>query len=266
MTETSSPSPSSQNPNSPYETIVHDLWRGSVRIELTGHLNIWIGHKVEFITPAMVALKSGVPPQKVLWEAFPNWESLSWVEAGFQPAAPADIFLSVDGFYIGLGPAQGKTMKNMELIKAFREWMLDWEAEEHALACAEEHEDAAAVPPEPHRPKSTRYGLGTFVITAGLLFLAYDAFKIFIPADITKRESIGVLLSAHSSSDWSFPWLVETDRGVYPVAKVLMIDKGAPLTLVALSNGRSFVCEEKLVVCARTVGEERRISISAGGQ
>ena len=119
---------------------------------------------------------------------------------------------------------------------------------------------------ESPRPKSSRFGLGSFLITAGLLFLAYDAFKIFIPADITKRESIGVLVSAHSSSDWSYPWLLETDRGVYPVAKVLMIDKGAPLTLIALSNGRRVICEEKLVVCARTVGKDRQIAFSADGR
>jgi len=47
------------------------------------------------------------------------------------------------------------------------------------------------------------------------------------------------------------------------VAKVLMIDKGAPLTLIALSNGRRVICEERLVVCARTVGEERQIQVGA---
>lgn len=140
------------------------------------------------------------------------------------------------------------------------------------MACAEEdefvdeEEDAAPDPVETPRPKSSRFGLGSFVITAGVLFLAYDAFKIFIPAELTKRESIGVLVSAHSSSDWSFPWLLETDRGVYPVAKLLMIDKGAPLTLISLSNGRHVVCDERLVVCARTVGEGRRIAVKAGEQ
>jgi len=148
--------------------------------------------------------------------------------------------------------------------------MLAWKAEEQAMACAEEdefeeeEEDAAPDHAETPRPKSRRFGLGFFVITAGVLFLAYDAFKIFIPAEITKREAIGVLVSAHSSSDWSFPWLLETDRGLYPVDKALMLEKGAPLTLIALSNGRHVVCDERLVVCVRTVGEKRRIAVEAG--
>lgn len=134
------------------------------------------------------------------------------------------------------------------------------------MACAEEDGDAARDRVESKQSSSKRFGLGFFVITAGLLYLTYDAFKIFIPAEITKREPIGVLVSAHASSDWSFPWLLETDRGLYPVGKVLMIDKGVPLTLIALSNGRHAVCDERLVVCVRTVGEERRIAVKVDVQ
>ncbi|MFN7120783.1 MAG: hypothetical protein ACK4NM_01990 [Hydrogenophaga sp.] len=267
MTETPPPSPNGATEQS--KTIVHELWRGNICIELTGHLNIFVGHKLEHITPAMLALKSGVRPEKVIWEAFPNWQTQHWEQT--DPLTTPPMLTSPDGSHILLRSAQGESTRKIDLIKAFHDWMLAWKEEERAMACAGEDEiedgaeEAAPDPVETPRPKSSRFGLGTFVITAGLLFLAYDAFKIFIPADITKRESIGVLVSAHSSSDWSYPWLLETDRGVYPVAKVLMIDKGAPLTLIALSNGRRVICEERLVVCARTVGEERQISVKAEG-
>ena len=270
MTETTPPNPDGATEQ--IKTIVHELWRGNIRIELTGHLNIFVGHKLEHVTPAMLALKSGVRPEKVIWEAFPNWQTLPWEEKVPLTTPPTPMLTGPDGSHILLGPAQGESTRKIDLIKAFHDWMLAWKAEERAMACAEEdefedeEEDVAADSVEAPRPKSSRFGLGSFVITAGLLFLAYDAFKIFIPADITKRESIGVLVSAHSSSDWSYPWLLETDRGVYPVAKVLMIDKGAPLTLIALSNGRRVICEERLVVCARTVGEERQIAVKAEGK
>ena len=270
MTETTPPNPNGATEQ--IKTIVHELWRGNIRIELTGHLNIFIGHNLEHITPAMLALKSGVRPEKVIWEAFPNWQTQHWGQTVPLTTPPTPMLAGPDGSHILLRPAQDESTRKIDLIKAFHDWMLAWKAEERAMACAgeeafeDEEEDVAADSVETPRPKSSRFGLGSFVITAGLLFLAYDAFKIFIPADITKRESIGVLVSAHSSSDWSYPWLLETDRGVYPVAKVLMIDKGAPLTLIALSNGRRVICEEQLVVCARTVGEERQISVKAEGQ
>lgn len=269
MTETTPPNPESAKEQR--KTIVHELWRGNICIELTGHLNIFVGHKLEHVTPAMLALKSDVRPEKVIWEAFPNWQTLPWEEKVPLSTPPTPMLAGPDGSHILLGPAQGESTRKIDLIKAFHDWMLAWKAEEHAMACAgedeidDEEEDVALDPVETPRPKSSRLGLGSFVIAAGVLFLVYDAFKIFIPADITKRESIGVLVSAHSSSDWIYPWLLETDRGVYPVAKVLMIDKGAPLTLIALSNGRRVICEEGLVVCARTVGEERRISVKAKG-
>ncbi len=270
MTETTPPNPDGATEQ--IKTIVQELWRGNIRIELTGHLNIFIGHNLEHITPAMLALKSGVRPEKVIWEAFPNWQTQHWGQTVPLTTPPTPMLAGPDGSHILLRPAQGESTRKIDLIKAFHDWMLAWKAEEQAMACAEEdafedeEEDAAPDPVETPRPKSSRFGLGSLVITAGLLFLAYDAFKIFIPADITKRESIGVLVSAHSSSNWSYPWLLETDRGVYPVAKVVMIDKGAPLTLIALSNGRRVICEERLVVCARTVGEERQISVKAEGQ
>lgn len=268
MTDTTPPNP--EGPTEQRKTIVHELWRGNICIELTGHLNIFVGHKLEHVTPAMLALKSGIRPEKVIWEAFPNWQTQHWEQT--VPLTTPPMLTSPDGSHILLRSAQGESTRKIDLIKAFHDWMLAWKAEERAMACAEEDEfvdeeaDAAPDSVETPRPKSSRFGLGSFVITAGLLFLAYEAFKIFIPADITKRESIGVLVSAHSSSDWSYPWLLETDRGVYPVAKVLMIDKGAPLTLIALSNGRRVICEERLVVCARTVGEERQISVKAEGK
>lgn len=270
MTDTTPPNP--ERPAEQRKTIVHELWRGNICIELTGHLNIFVGHKLEHITPAMLALKSGGRPEKVIWEAFPNWQTQHWEQSVPLTTSPTPMLTRPDGSHILLRPAEGESTRKIDLIKAFLDWMLAWEAEERAMACAEEdefqdeEEGVAPDPVETPRPKSSRFGLGSLVITAGLLFLAYDAFKIFIPANITKRESIGVLVSAHSSSDWSYPWLLETDRGVYPVAKVLMIDKGAPLTLIALSNGRRVICEERLVVCARTVGEERRIAVKAGGQ
>jgi hypothetical protein len=268
MNDTTPPHPKGATEKS--KTIVHELWRGNICIELTGHLNIFVGHNLEHVTPAMLALKSGVRPEKVIWEAFPNWQTQHWEQT--VPLTTPPMLTSSDGSHILLRSARGESTRAIDLIKAFHDWMLAWKAEERAMACAEEHEfddeeeDAAPDPVETPRPKSSRFGLGSFLITAGLLFLAYDAFKIFIPADITKRESIGVLVSAHSSSDWSYPWLLETDRGVYPVAKVLMIDKGAPLTLIALSNGRRVICEEKLVVCARTVGKDRQIAFSADGR
>ena len=271
MTDT--PPPNQEDATEESKTIVHELRRGNICIELTGHLNIFVGHKLEHITPAMLALKSGARPEKVIWEAFPNWQTQHWEQAVPLTTPPTPMLTGRDGSHILLCPPQGESTRKIDLIKAFHDWMLAWKAEERAMACAEEDEieeeveqDAAPDPVETPRPKSSRFGLGSLVITAGVLFLAYDAFKIFIPADITKRESIGVLVSAHSSSDWSYPWLLETDRGVYPVAKVLMIDKGAPLTLIALSNGRRVICEERLVVCARTVGEERQISIKAEGK
>lgn len=262
MTETTPPNPESATEQ--YEAIVHELWRGSIRIELTGHLNIWVGHKLEHITPAMVALKSGVRPEKVIWEAFPNWQTLLWVGAGSLAPPPATMLVGPDGTHIVLGPANGESTKKIALIKAFHDWMFAWEAEERAMAFAEGDEDAARDQAETRRPTSNLRGLGYFVIVAGLLFLAYDAFKIFIPAEITKREPIGVLVSAQSSDNWNFPWLLETDRGVYPVGKVLMVDKGAPLTLIKLSNGRWAICDERLEVCARTVDEDRRIAITRG--
>lgn len=270
MTETTPPNP--EGATEQRKTVVHELLRGNICIELTGHLNIFVGHKLEHITPAMLALKSGVRPEKVIWEAFPSWQTQHWVQAVPLTTPPTPMLTGPDGSHILLAPAQGESTRKIDLIKAFHDWMMAWEAEERAIACAEEDEieeegeDTAQDPVETPRPKPSRFGMGSFVITAGVLFLAYDAFKIFIPADITKRESIGVLVSAHSSSNWSYPWLLETDRGVYPVAKVLMIDKGVPLTLIALSNGRRVVCEEQLVVCARTVGAERQITVNADGK
>ena len=264
MTQTSPTS--TEGVTARYEVIVHDVVDGSIRIELAGHLDIWVGHEQHLVTPAVVALQAGECPEAVISEHFPSWESLLWVDPGWFPPAPADILAGAGGHYIALGPPHGKLMEDAELITAFNDWMLAWEAEERAMACAEEDEDAARDRVESKQPLSNRFGLGVFVVTAGLLYLTYDAFKIFIPAEITKREPIGVLVSAHASSDWSFPWLLETDRGLYPVGKVLMIDKGAPLTLIALSNGRHAVCDERLEVCARTVGEERRIAIKAGVQ
>lgn len=264
MTETTPPNPESATEQG--QTIVHELWRGNICIELTGHLNIFVGHKQEHITPAMLALKSGVRPEKVIWEAFPNWQTLPWVSAGSLAPAPALMLTGHDGSHIVLGPAHGESTTKMDLIKAFHDWMLAWEAEERAKDCAgeDEHEDAAIDPVEAPRAPSTRYGLGFFVIAAVLLLLAYDAFKIFIPAEITKREPIGVLVSASSSDNWNFPWLLETDRGIYPVGKVLMADKGAPLTLIKLSNGMWAICDERLEVCARTVDEDRRLAITRG--
>lgn len=268
MTETTPPNPESATEQG--KTIVHDLWRGNICIELTGHLNIFIGHKLEHITPAMLALKSGVRPEKVLWQAFPNWQTLPWVETGSLAPPPSAMLTGLDGSHIVLGPAHGEPTRKIDLIKSFHDWMLAWEAEERAMACAgeddiqEEEEDAASNPIETRGPTSTRYGLGFFVIAAGLLFLTYDAFKIFIPAEIAKREPIGVLVSAQSTDNWNFPWLLETDRGVYPVGKVLMVDKGAPLTLIKLSNGRWAICDERLEVCARTVDEDRRIAVTRG--
>ena len=271
MTDTTPPNP--ESPTEQRKTIVHELWRGTICIELTGHLNIFVGHKLEHITPAMLALKSGVRPEKVIWEAFPNWQTQHWEQTVPLTTPPTPMLTNPDGSHILLRPAEGESTRKIDLIKAFHDWMLAWKAEERAMGYAgedeieeEEKEDVAPDPVEPPRSKSSQYDLGFFVITAGLLFLAYDAFKIFIPADITKRESIGVLVSAHSSSNWSYPWLLETDRGVYPVAKVVMIDKGAPLTLIALSNGRRVVCEERLVVCARTVGVERQITVKASAK
>ena len=271
MTDTPPPNPEGLPEH--HKTIVHELWRGNICIELTGHLNIFVGHKLEHITPAMLALKSGVRPEKVIWEAFPNWQTQHWEQTVPLTTPPTPMLTSPDGSHILLRPAQGESTRKIDLIKAFHDWMLAWKAEECAMVCAsedeieEQHEEEVAPDPvETPRPKPSPFGLGSFVVTAGLLFLAYDALKIFIPAEITKRESIGVLVSAHSSSDWSYPWLLETDRGVYPVSKVLMVDKGAPLTLISLSNGRHAVCNERLVVCARTVGEERRIAVKTRAQ
>jgi hypothetical protein len=261
MTETTPLNPESGTEQG--KTIVHELWRGNICIELTGHLNIFVGHKLEHITPAMLALKSGVRPEKVIWEAFPNWQTLPWVGAGSLAPPPAAMLTGHDGSHIVLGPAHGESTRKIDLIKAFRDWMLAWDAEERAPACAEVDEEAARDQAETRRT-STRYGLGFFVIVAGLLFLAYDAFKIFVPAEITKREPIGVLVSAQSSDNWNFPWLLETDRGVYPVGKVLMAEKGAPLTLIKLSNGMWAICDERLEVCARTVDEDRRLAITRG--
>lgn len=267
MTDTTPPNPESATEQS--KMIVHELWRGNICIELTGHLNIFVGHKLEHITPAMLALKLGVRPEKVIWEAFPNWQTQHWEQTAPLTTPPTPMLTRPDGSHILLRPAQGESTRKIDLIKAFHDWMLAWKAEESALACAEEDEiedeegDVAPNPVETPRPKSTRFGLGSFVVTAGVLFLVYDAFKIFIPADITKRESIGVLVSAQSSGDWGFPWLLETDRGLYPVDKALMLEKGAPLTLIALSNGRHAVCDERLAVCVRTVGEKRRIAVNA---
>ncbi|MDP3348252.1 MAG: hypothetical protein Q8S92_04555 [Hydrogenophaga sp.] len=265
MTETTPPNPESAKEQR--KTIVHELWRGNICIELTGHLNIFVGHKLEHITPAMLALKSGDRPEKVIWEAFPNWQTQHWEQT--VPLTTPPTLTSPDGSHILLRSAQGESTRKIDLIKAFQDWMLAWKAEERAMACAEEdefevdEEDMAPDPVETPRPKPSRFGLGSVVVTAGVLFLVYDAFKIFIPADITKRESIGVLVSAHSSGDWGFPWLLETDRGLYPVDKALMLEKGVPLTLIALSNGRHAVCDERLVVCVRTVGESRRIALIA---
>ncbi|MDZ4122931.1 MAG: hypothetical protein U1E02_01955 [Hydrogenophaga sp.] len=265
MTDTTPSNPESATEQS--KMIVHELWRGNICIELTGNLNIFIGHKLEHITPAMLALKSGVRPEKVIWEAFPNWQTQHWEQTVPLTTPLTPMLTNPDGSHILLRPAQGEPTRKIDLIKAFHDWMLAWKAEERAMASAEEdefedeEEDAAPDSVETPRPKSSRFGLGSVVVTAGVLFLVYDAFKIFIPADITTRESIGVLVSAHSSSDWSYPWLLETDRGLYPVDKALMLEKGVPLTLIALSNGRRVICEEQLVVCSRTVGEERQIAV-----
>lgn len=268
MTETTPPNP--EGATEQRKTIVHELWRGNICIELTGHLNMLVGHKLEHITPAMLALKSGVRPEKVIWEAFPNWQTQHWEQSVPLTTPPTPMLTRPDGSHILLRPAEGELTRKIDLIKAFHDWMLAWKAEERAMACAEEdefeeeEEDVAPDPVETPRPKSSRFGLGSVVITAGLLFLAYDAFKIFIPAEITKREPIGVLVSAQSSDNWNFPWLLETDRGVYPVGKVLMVDKGVPLTLIKLSNGMWAICDERLEVCARTVDEDRRLAITRG--
>jgi hypothetical protein len=155
----------------------------------------------------MLALKSGAPPEEVIWEAFPNWQTQYWEQSVPLTTPSTPMLTRPDGSHILLRPPQGESTRKIDLIKAFHDWMLAWEAEERAMACAgedeieDEEEDAAPDPVDTPRPKPSRFGLGFFVITAGLLFLAYDAFNIFIPADITKRESIGVLLSVHSSSD-----------------------------------------------------------------
>ena len=114
--------------------------------------------------------------------------------------------------------------------------------------------------------KTTASRLGFAVMVAVVLFLAYDAFKIFLPYEITRREPIGHMVSAHTSDSGTYPWVLETNQGVYPLAKALMVDKGAPLTLLALSNGRHLVCDQTLQVCARTVGEDRRIKLKVDGQ
>lgn len=48
------------------------------------------------------------------------------------------------------------------------------------------------------------------------------------------------------------------------VGEALMVDKGAALTLIALSNGRHAVLDETLVVCAMTVRAEWCIALKVG--
>jgi len=133
-------------------------------------------------------------------------------------------------------------------------------------AQSEEHESDERSTPNRQSRKSTASRWGFAVMVAVVLFLAYDAFKIFLPYEITRREPIGHLVSAHTSDSGAYPWVLETDQGVYPLAKALMVDKGAPLTLLGLSNGRHLVCDQTLQVCARTVGEDRRIKRKVDGQ
>ena len=170
MTETTPPNPDGATEQ--IKTIVHELWRGNICIELTGHLNIFVGHKLEHITPAMLALKSGARPEKVIWEAFPNWQTLPWEEKVPLTTPPTPMLTGPDGSHILLGPAQGESTRKIDLIKAFHDWMLAWKAEERAMACAEEdefedeEEDPAPNPVETRRPTSTPYGVGSFLIAA----------------------------------------------------------------------------------------------------
>lgn len=259
----------SQNPTSEQpalsEAIVHALDNGSMRIELPGHLNVWVGHDQHLLSPALLALQAGERPEGVICDHFPGWQDLQWVDAGWFPPAPADIVSAPAGQYIALGPPHGKLMNSGALVEAFQAWLRDWEDEERELADAEELETEGAR--EQGNSKSFMWHGLTFVaVSALLIFLTYVTLKALIPADIAKREPIGAFVAAHASGEWAYPTTLETEFGVYPVGKVLMVDKGAPLSLIILSNGMRAICDERLKVCARTVGEERRIAITRGGQ
>jgi len=209
-----------------------------------------------------------------------------WVDPGWFAPVPATLISATVGDYIAIGPpdeppdeppdglVDGVRMSDREVIEAFEAWMRAWKGQTLA-SVAEESEQGAQregyeaderSTPNRQSRKSTASRWGFAVMVAVVLFLAYDAFKIFLPYEITRREPIGHLVSAHTSDSGAYPWVLETDQGVYPLAKALMVDKGAPLTLLGLSNGRHLVCDQTLQVCARTVGEDRRIKRKVDGQ
>jgi hypothetical protein len=97
------------------------------------------------------------------------------------------------------------------------------------------------------------------VIRAGLLTLALmvitAAYFIWLhwqTGQVEASRPIGRLLGMSGQGGWSWPLVIETEEGFFPLGEAVAIPKGTPLVLEDRASGKRFICDLTRTVCVQT--------------
>lgn len=233
-----------------YKTIISSAGYGRIRVSLPGRLNMTVWSDRRIFDSAMTALQNAAKPDFVLRRYFPDWENMEWVDPGLYALTPGEIQASTELRHIALSAPQGVTLTREEMVEVFLDWLRTTEPKSTAIETADTCDSSPSFP---------MHLLGFAGTAVAVSLLAYGVLVNVRPSPVVKQESIGAFVTAHGANTWSYPWALETQRGVYPVSKAMMIDRGAALVLVTRSNGKQTVCSAGLETCVATVATDRWI-------
>jgi hypothetical protein len=99
----------------------------------------------------------------------------------------------------------------------------------------------------------------TAVIRAILLTLtlmvftaAYFIWLHWQTGQVEASRPIGRLLGMSGQGGWSWPLVIETEEGFFPLGEAVAIPKGTQLVLEDRASGKRFICDLKRTVCVQT--------------
>lgn len=92
------------------------------------------------------------------------------------------------------------------------------------------------------------------LLMLGLLIfiICYFTWLHWQTGEVEAARPIGQLLAMSGPGGRSWPLVIETEQGFFPLGEAVAIPKGTPLMLEDRASGKRFICDLKRTVCVQT--------------
>jgi hypothetical protein len=90
------------------------------------------------------------------------------------------------------------------------------------------------------------------VPTVMALTAAYFIWLHWQTGQVEASRPIGRLVGMSGQGGWSWPLVIETEEGFFPLGEAVAIPKGTPLVLEDRASGKRFICDLRRTVCVQT--------------